>query len=81
LPAAAAGIELAAICFMGDDINDLPAMKISPASPRPRQRHAFRHRAGRFCVEKPGGNGAVRELIDAFLHARGLSALEVLSRS
>jgi 3-deoxy-D-manno-octulosonate 8-phosphate phosphatase (KDO 8-P phosphatase) len=79
--AAAAGIELAAICFMGDDINDLPAMKIAGFSAAPANAIPSVIAQADFVSKKPGGNGAVRELIDAFLQARGLSALEVLSRS
>ena len=33
--AASAGIELAEICFMGDDVNDLPAMRIAGFSAAP----------------------------------------------
>jgi 3-deoxy-D-manno-octulosonate 8-phosphate phosphatase (KDO 8-P phosphatase) len=79
--AAAAGIELAATCFMGDDINDLPAMKIAGFSAAPANAIPSVLAQADFVSIKPGGNGAVRELIDASLQARGLSALEVLSRS
>jgi 3-deoxy-D-manno-octulosonate 8-phosphate phosphatase (KDO 8-P phosphatase) len=70
--AGAAGIALAELCFMGDDINDLAAMAIAgfsaaPASAAP-EVLAF---AG--CVtRKSGGNGAVREFVEAILAARSL---------
>ena len=79
--AAATGIELAAICFMGDDINDLPAMRIAGFSAAPANAIPSVIAQANFVSVKPGGNGAVRELIDASLQARGLSAQEVLSRS
>jgi 3-deoxy-D-manno-octulosonate 8-phosphate phosphatase (KDO 8-P phosphatase) len=79
--AAVTGIELAAICFMGDDINDLPAMKIAGFSAAPANAMPTVIAEADFVSIKPGGNGAVRELIDAVLQARGLSALEVLTRS
>jgi 3-deoxy-D-manno-octulosonate 8-phosphate phosphatase KdsC-like HAD superfamily phosphatase len=33
-----------------------------------------------FIARAPGGNGAVRELMDALLAARGLTAQEVFTR-
>jgi 3-deoxy-D-manno-octulosonate 8-phosphate phosphatase (KDO 8-P phosphatase) len=63
--------SLAEICFMGDDVNDLPAMEIvglaaAPADARP----AVLEKAA-FVARSRGGNGAARELIDAILLARG----------
>jgi 3-deoxy-D-manno-octulosonate 8-phosphate phosphatase (KDO 8-P phosphatase) len=65
-----AGLPLNEMCFMGDDVNDLPAMEIAglaaaPADARP----AVRGKAG-FVATSNGGNGAVRELIDAILEAK-----------
>jgi 3-deoxy-D-manno-octulosonate 8-phosphate phosphatase (KDO 8-P phosphatase) len=62
------GLSLAQICFMGDDVNDLPAMDIvglaaAPADARP----AVLRRAG-FVASRNAGNGAVRELVDAILN-------------
>lgn len=79
--AAAAGIELSDICFMGDDVNDLPAMEIAGFSAAPSNAVPGVIARADFISTKPGGNGAVRELIDALLQARGLSALEVFGRS
>jgi 3-deoxy-D-manno-octulosonate 8-phosphate phosphatase (KDO 8-P phosphatase) len=64
------GLALSEICFMGDDVNDLGAMELAglaaaPANAQP----ATRRRAG-FVSANAGGNGAVRELIDALLAAR-----------
>lgn len=79
--AADSGIQLAEICFMGDDVNDLPAMKIAGFSVAP----ANASRDVLACVDlttkNAGGNGAVRELMDAILAARGLSALDVFSKT
>jgi 3-deoxy-D-manno-octulosonate 8-phosphate phosphatase (KDO 8-P phosphatase) len=63
-------LDLSEICFMGDDVNDLEAMEIAgfaaaPADARP----AALHKAA-FVARRPGGNGAVRELVDAVLEAR-----------
>jgi len=60
-------LSLEEICFMGDDVNDLEALQIaglaaSPADARPVVRaHAD------MVTNNGGGNGAVRELVDALL--------------
>lgn len=64
------GLQLEEVCFMGDDVNDLEAMKIAglaaaPASAVP----AVIERAA-FVATKSGGTGAVRELVDAILTAK-----------
>jgi len=78
--AAATGLELAAVCFMGDDINDLAAMKIAgfSAAPANAAREVLAH--ADFIAKSAGGNGAVRELMDALLKAQGLEAQEVFTR-
>lgn len=63
-------LPLSEICFMGDDVNDIPAMQIAglAACPADGQRAALEQAA--FVTGRPGGNGAVRELVDAILAAR-----------
>lgn len=62
-----AGIPLADIAYLGNDVNDLPAMRIvgwpiAVASAHPRVReHA------RVVLRRRGGEGAVRELIERVL--------------
>lgn len=68
--AESAAVSLSEICFMGDDVNDLPAMELAglaaaPANAQPE----VRMRAG-FISSNNGGNGAVRELVEAVLQAR-----------
>jgi 3-deoxy-D-manno-octulosonate 8-phosphate phosphatase (KDO 8-P phosphatase) len=60
-------LDLAEICFMGDDVNDLPALEIAglPAAPADAQ-PSIRERC-RFVSSARGGNGAVRELIEMIL--------------
>jgi 3-deoxy-D-manno-octulosonate 8-phosphate phosphatase (KDO 8-P phosphatase) len=79
--AAAAGIELADICFMGDDINDLSAMRIAGFSAAPANASGDVLAHVDFIAKNNGGNGAVRELMDALLAAQGLSAQEVFFRN
>ena len=78
--AAAAGVELAEICYMGDDVNDLPAMQIAGFSAAPANAASDVLAQAKFISGKAGGNGAVRELIEALLAARGLHAQEIFSR-
>lgn len=70
--AAETGIELAQICYMGDDVNDLPAMRVAgfSAAPSNAARDVLTH--AHFVATSPGGNGAVRELVEAILAARNL---------
>jgi 3-deoxy-D-manno-octulosonate 8-phosphate phosphatase (KDO 8-P phosphatase) len=64
-------LDLAHICFMGDDVNDLAAMAIAGVSAAPADARPAVLNKVSFVVSKNGGNGAVRELIDAILSARG----------
>ncbi len=65
--AALHNLALEEICFMGDDVNDLPALAIAglPAAPADAQ-PAIREKC-RFVSAAKGGNGAVRELIEMIL--------------
>jgi 3-deoxy-D-manno-octulosonate 8-phosphate phosphatase (KDO 8-P phosphatase) len=72
-----AGLELAEICYMGDDVNDLPAMQIAGFSAAPANACKEALAKADFVAKSAGGNGAVRELIDTYLAARGLTAQEV----
>lgn len=78
--AGASEIDLTEICFMGDDVNDLPAMEISGfcAAPSTAARDV-RSFVG-FVAQNSGGNGAVRELVEAILAAKGLAAREIFSK-
>jgi 3-deoxy-D-manno-octulosonate 8-phosphate phosphatase (KDO 8-P phosphatase) len=76
--AAAAGIDLAQICYVGDDVNDLPAMQIAGFSAAPANAAKDVLAQADFIAKCTGGNGAVRELIEALLAAQGMNAQEVL---
>lgn len=78
--AAAAGVKLTEVCFMGDDVNDLPAMAIAGLSAAPANAASVVLARAHFIARSSGGNGAVRELMDALLAARGLTAQEVFTR-
>ena len=61
------GLDLAQICYMGDDVNDVPAMEIAGLPAAPAGAHSSARTAARFITTRGGGDGAVRELIDALL--------------
>jgi 3-deoxy-D-manno-octulosonate 8-phosphate phosphatase (KDO 8-P phosphatase) len=61
---------LAEICFMGDDVNDLEAMGIAGLAAAPADARPAALKNAAFVATKNGGNGAVRELIDAILQAK-----------
>ncbi len=63
------GVSLEATCFMGDDVNDLPALArvglaACPADAAPEVRAVCS-----FIARANGGRGAVRELCEAILRA------------
>lgn len=78
--AATAGVKLSDTCFMGDDVNDLPAMAIAGLSVAPANAAAVVLKRANFITRASGGNGAVRELVDALLDAQGLDAEEMFRR-
>lgn len=65
------GLSLGEVAYMGDDLPDLAAIRaaglgVSVADAHPAVRdHAI------FCTLRTGGRGAVRELADCLLQARG----------
>ena len=64
------GLDLAEICFMGDDVNDLGAMELAGFSAAPADAHEMARESAKFVTKLSGGNGAVRELIDFLLSDR-----------
>ena len=65
------GLEPADLCFVGDDLIDIQAMRycglaISPADAVGEVRDVAHH-----VTERPGGRGAVREVVDLLLRAGG----------
>lgn len=60
-------ISLSQICFMGDDVNDLPALELAGLSAAPAGAHDEVKKQVMLITQHPGGQGAVRELIDHVL--------------
>jgi 3-deoxy-D-manno-octulosonate 8-phosphate phosphatase (KDO 8-P phosphatase) len=75
-----AALDLNQICFMGDDINDLPALDIAGFSAAPSNAAADVLRRVNLVTSHAGGNGAARELVEVLLHAQCMSVHEVFSK-
>jgi 3-deoxy-D-manno-octulosonate 8-phosphate phosphatase (KDO 8-P phosphatase) len=65
--AAARGLGLDEVAFMGDDVNDVPAMKLSGYPAAPGDGHPAARAVAVFVTEALGGRGAVREFLDRLL--------------
>jgi 3-deoxy-D-manno-octulosonate 8-phosphate phosphatase (KDO 8-P phosphatase) len=61
------GLAPAEICFMGDDVNDLAAMELAGLAAAPADARPAALREADLVTVARGGNGAVRELVDAIL--------------
>jgi 3-deoxy-D-manno-octulosonate 8-phosphate phosphatase (KDO 8-P phosphatase) len=64
------GLALGDVTFMGDDVNDLEAMGMAGLAAAPANAVPGVLKKAAFVSGRPGGNGAVRELVDAILSAR-----------
>jgi 3-deoxy-D-manno-octulosonate 8-phosphate phosphatase (KDO 8-P phosphatase) len=60
----AANVPLSEIAFMGDDVNDLPALRVAALAAAPMTAHPAVLREADFVSDRPAGFGAVRSLID-----------------
>jgi 3-deoxy-D-manno-octulosonate 8-phosphate phosphatase (KDO 8-P phosphatase) len=65
------GIGLDAVCFMGDDLPDLPAMRAVGLSVAPANAHAFTASQAELRTHAGAGAGAARELCDLLIAAQG----------
>jgi len=63
------GVALEETCFMGDDVNDLPALERVGLAACPADAVPEVLDACAFVASKEGGRGAVRELCEAILRA------------
>ena len=64
------GLALEEICFMGDDVNDLPAMQLAGFSAAPADAQPAVRASVLQVTEARAGYGAVRELIEFLLLSR-----------
>lgn len=61
----------AQVCYIGDDLVDLPILARAGVSVAVADAHPEVVRRARFITRAAGGRGAVREVIDAILRAQG----------
>ncbi|MEI7704535.1 MAG: HAD hydrolase family protein [Deltaproteobacteria bacterium] len=59
------------VAYMGDDVNDIPLLRRVGLPAAPSDAYPEVLQAARFVSRYPGGRGAVRELCDLVLSARG----------
>jgi 3-deoxy-D-manno-octulosonate 8-phosphate phosphatase, YrbI family len=64
------GIELSECAFIGDDINDLPAMQSCGLCFAPPNAHSTVLNSGVQITKSLGGNGCFREVADYILNSR-----------
>jgi 3-deoxy-D-manno-octulosonate 8-phosphate phosphatase (KDO 8-P phosphatase) len=60
-------IPLENVCFIGDDVNDLPAFEICGLSAAPCSAHESALSTAQVTTAHAGGAGAVREIVDMLL--------------
>jgi len=58
------GLSLEEVCFIGDDVNDLPALTIAGLPAAPGDAHPRAKQAAVYVARAGGGRGAVREILD-----------------
>ena len=63
------GLSLAEICFVGDDVNDLPALEIAGLRACPADARSSVRARCQVITQPGGGNGAVREVVDMLLES------------
>lgn len=64
------GIDPASVIYMGNDLNDLGAMKVAGFAAAPADAHPAVKKIADLVVTATGGNGAVRELCEFILKIR-----------
>jgi len=62
-----AGVPLEHVIYVGNDVNDVPAMELAGLALAPSDAHAAARGAADRVLSRPGGGGAVREVCDWIL--------------
>ena len=63
-------LELAEVCFIGDDVNDVPALEICGLAVTPFDAQPVASARATMVSARGGGHGSVREVIDSLLAAQ-----------
>jgi 3-deoxy-D-manno-octulosonate 8-phosphate phosphatase (KDO 8-P phosphatase) len=72
--AARHGLSLEEVCFVGDDVNDIGALRIAGLAVAPGNAHVKAKQAAHYVTQAAGGHGAVREVLDRILEANPTDA-------
>ena len=67
----AAGVKDEEVCFVGDDLVDLPILKRVGLAVCVQDGHPFLRRHVHYVTKAPGGLGAIRETVEIILDAQG----------
>lgn len=67
----AAGVKDQEVCYMGDDVVDLPILMRVGLAVGVADGHPLVRRHIHYCTRAPGGLGAVREIVEVILAAQG----------
>jgi len=67
------GLSLDQVAYIGDDVNDLEALRAVGFAAAPADAMTYVLKAVHYVCKKKGGEGAVREIADLILAARGKS--------
>jgi 3-deoxy-D-manno-octulosonate 8-phosphate phosphatase (KDO 8-P phosphatase) len=70
-------VTLQEVCFIGDDVNDLPALAIAGLSACPLDARPSVREQCQIVTKLGGGNGAVREVVDMLLASTNVAAKPV----
>jgi YrbI family 3-deoxy-D-manno-octulosonate 8-phosphate phosphatase len=68
---AARALDIERAVYVGNDVNDLECMRAVGVAVCPSDAHDEAKHAARLILDRPGGQGAVRELCDLILRGRG----------
>ena len=66
-----AGLKLSQVAFIGDDVNDIPALKIAGLAVTVADGHYLNKEVAHFVTKARGGEHAIRELCEYILTAQG----------
>lgn len=64
------GAQPAQVCYLGCDLDDLPALTMVGLAAAPADAHPWAKDAAHLLLGRPGGAGAVREVVERILAAR-----------
>jgi 3-deoxy-D-manno-octulosonate 8-phosphate phosphatase (KDO 8-P phosphatase) len=68
------GLDAAQVCYVGDDLADLPVLGVVGLAACPSDAAREVRSAVHLIANRPGGRGAVREIIETILDAQGIRA-------